>query len=358
MSDEDVPFSDVPASVRPKEPYPRWPWVVAGLLIALGIGIAVSWPINLPYYTFSPGPVYDASDFMTVEGGEPSQAGGLFFLTVSIKEANVFEWAAGHLDESVEVRARERVRPSDVSPEELRRANLARMEESKQNAIFVALNYLGYEPTFIGTGALVLETVPDAPADGVLETGDIIIEMDGQVIGFSSDILALLDDLGVGDPVEFVVQRLTDPDGADADDVDVDLVLASHPDDPTRPFIGVLLGNNDPIVEFPVDVVIDSQNVGGSSAGMMFTLEIIDQLTPGNLTAGNRIAGTGTISRDGVVGAIDGVDQKVFAAMDAGAVAVLVPASNYEDALDAANGRVEIVRIETIDDAMAFLETL
>ncbi len=358
LSEEGAPFSDVPPSVRPTDPYPKWPWVVAGFLIAIGIAVAVAWPVNLPYYTQSPGPVYDASDFVHVEGGEPSQSGELFFLTVSLDEANVFEWAAAKLDESVDLTPRENIRPPDVSPEALRRTNLALMEESKRNAIFVALSYLGYEPKLIGTGVIVIETVPGAPADGVLEPNDIIIEMDGKVIAFASDILAELDSLGVGDPASFLVERLTDPDGTSREDVSVDLILGTHPEEPGRPFIGVLLDNNEPIVEFPVDVVIDSQNIGGPSAGMMFALEIIDQLTPGSLTGGNRIAGTGTINRDGVVGLIGGVRQKVFGAMDAGAVAILVPAGNYDDAVEAANGRVEIVSIGTIEDAIAFLETL
>jgi PDZ domain-containing protein len=122
--------------------------------------------------------------------------------------------------------------------------------------------------------------------------------------------------------------------------------------------MGVLLDNNEPVIEFPVDVNIDSQNIGGPSAGLMFTLQIIDQLTPDQLTHGKRIAGTGTISIDETVGPIGGIEQKIYGAIDAGAVAVLVPSGNYDAALVAADGRIEIVRVETVDDALAFLATL
>jgi PDZ domain-containing protein len=105
-------------------------------------------------------------------------------------------------------------------------------------------------------------------------------------------------------------------------------------------------------------VDIDSQNIGGPSAGMMFTLQIMDQLTEEPLTKGYRIAGTGTIDRDGVVGAIGGVHQKVYGAIAAGARAVLVPAANYDDAVAAAGDQIEVVRVETIDDALVFLESL
>jgi len=148
-------FSGVPPSVQPPSTYPRWPWVVAGILIAIGVAIAIAWPITVPYYTLSPGPVYDTSDFVTVEEGAVSDDGELFFLTVSLKEANIFEWAAGQLDPRVDVRERERVRPIGVSPEQLRRESLAAMEQSQQDAVFVALTTLGYEVTLTGTGALL-----------------------------------------------------------------------------------------------------------------------------------------------------------------------------------------------------------
>jgi Lon-like protease len=351
------PFSDVPESVRPDKPYPKWPWFVAGFLIAIGIAIAVAWPITLPYYTLSPGPVYDTSDFVHVEDGNLADTGELFFLTVSLKEANAFEWAAAHFNDSVDIRPRENIRPSGVSPEQLRRESLAAMEQSKNDAIYVALTQLGYDVTLTGTGALVIDTVPDSAADGVLFPNDVIVEMDGQPVAFRSDIIAELSGLAVGDVVTMLVERPVES-SADLEDLAIELTLGPNIDDPERPMIGVLLENNEPIVEFPVNVEIDSQNIGGPSAGMMFTLQIMDQLTEEPLTKGYRIAGTGTISTDGTVGAIGGIHQKVYGAIDAGARAVLVPAANYPDAVAAAGDRIEVVKVETIDDALAFLATL
>ena len=348
-------FSELPQGIRPTKRSPKWPWIVAGILIAIGIAIAIAWPLTVPYYTLSPGPVYDTADFITVEEGAVSSDGELFFLTVSLKEANIFEWAAGYVDPRVDVRERERVRPIGVSPEQLRRESLAAMQQSKQTATFVALTKLGYEVTLIGTGALVIETVPDSAADGVLLPDDVIVEMDGTAVAFRDDIINDLSDAEIGDLVEMIVERHIDET---TDVLDVELILGPHVDDPTRPMIGVLLDNNEPVVEFPVEVEIDSQNIGGPSAGMMFTLQIMDQLTDGEITHGERIAGTGTITRDGTVGSIGGVKQKVHGAIDAGARAVLVPAGNFDDAVAAAGDDIEVVRIETIDDAIAFLATL
>jgi len=356
---EDAPsLPDVPSSVQPPQPYPKWPWILASFLIVIGIGIAIAWPITVPYYTLSPGPVYDTSDFIEVEDGFISDKGELFFLTVSLKEANIFEYAAGRLDNRVTIREREVIRPVGVSQEDLRRESLDLMEQSKQDATFVALTKLGYEVTFIGTGALVIETIPDSAADGVLMPNDIIVQMDGHTVAFRSDIIDQLGDLGIGDDVTFVVERSVDGSSDEFQEESLELRLGIHTEDPTRPMVGVLLGNNEPIIEFPVNVEIDSNNIGGPSAGLMFTLQIMDQLTEDEITKGHRIAGTGTIRRDGTVGPIGGIRQKVFGAIDAGAYAVLVPAANFEEALEAAGDDIQLVRVETVDDALAFLDSL
>jgi PDZ domain-containing protein len=355
---EDAPLPDVPSSVQPPQPYPKWPWILASFLIVVGIGVAIAWPITVPYYTLSPGPVYDTSDFIDVEDGFISDKGELFFLTVSLKEANIFEYAAGRIDERVTIRAREAVRPPGVSEDDLRRESLDLMEQSKQDATFVALTKLGYEVTFIGTGALVIETVPESAADGVLMPNDIIIQMDGRTVAFRSDIIDQLGGFDIGDDVTFVVERLVIDSTDDYESESVELTLGPHTDDPTRPMVGILLGNNDPIIEFPVNVEIDSNNIGGPSAGLMFTLQIMDQLTEDEITKGYRIAGTGTIRRDGTVGPIGGVRQKVYGAIDAGAYAVLIPAANFEEALQAAGDDVQLVRVETVDDAITFLDSL
>ncbi|VAW07757.1 Lon-like protease with PDZ domain [hydrothermal vent metagenome] len=351
-------FSDVPESLEPSDPSPRWPWIVASILILLGIAVAIAWPIEVPYYTLSPGPVYDTSDFVHVKDGVVSEDGELLFLTVSLLEANVFEYTAGMIDPKVEVRARERIRPIGVSQEQLKREGLAAMQQSKTDAIYVALTSLGYEVTLIGTGALVIDTVPDSGADGVLLPNDVIVEMDGKVVAFRDDIIKDLEDAEIGDLIDFLVKRPIEGEVDAFNTMFVEVELGPHVDDPTRPMIGVLLDNNAPIIEFPVEVIIDSQNIGGPSAGLMFTLQIIDQLTEGELTNGERIAGTGTISRDASVGAIGGITQKVYGAIDAGARAVLVPAKNYDDAVLAAKGDIEVVRVETVDDALTFLATL
>jgi PDZ domain-containing protein len=188
----------------------------------------------------------------------------------------------------------------------------------------------------------------------VLLTDDVIVAINGTAVAFRSEVVDRLAEMAVGDEVTLTIERRLDGSD-DVEVVDVDIVLGVHTDDPNRPMVGVLLDNNAPIIEFPVEVETDTQNIGGPSAGMMFTLEIMNQLTEEDITGGERIAGTGTIDRDGTVGGIGGIQQKVYGAIDAGSAVVLVPATNYEDALEAADDKIVVVRVETIDDALEYL---
>jgi PDZ domain-containing protein len=360
-------WDDLPESLQPRRRLPKWPFVVASLILILGIALALAWPINLPYYAMSPGPVNDASDFVKVDEPLDDATGDLFFLTVSLKEVNVLEWVGAKLDSRVDLAPRENIRPVGVSQEDLRRENLALMERSKQNAIFVALTRLGYEVTYVGSGAEVNSVVAESAADGHLEPGDVIVAVDGEPVEFSTEAVDLIGGHRPGDRIELTVHRPVGEDGTETETLTVPIVLGpfraveddgSVTVDENRGMVGVTLMDADVQVVFPVDVEIDSRNIGGPSAGMMFTLEIMDELTPTDLTDGHRIAGTGTIDQDGVVGAIGGVRQKVYGAIDAGAEYVLVPTDNYDDAVDAAGDDIGVVAVGTIDDALGFLDTL
>jgi PDZ domain-containing protein len=359
-------WGDVPESLRPRRKLPKWPFVLAAVVFALVVGIVAAWPINLPYYALSAGPVNDVSDFISVD--EPAATeGDLFFLTVSLEEVNVLEYVAAQLNPEVDLAPRENIRPAGTSQEQLRDQNLNLMDQSKQNAIYVALTELGYEVTFEGSGARVTDFTEVSAAEGVLKAGDVIVAVNGTSVEFLDDAMSLLGGRRPGETVELTIDRPSDdPDAAFSRQV-VEVTLIPYQalnendeliEDPDRGMVGVFLENGDTEIVFPVEVDIDSQNIGGPSAGMMFTLEIMNQLTDEDLTGGLRIAGTGTINQDGEVGAIGGIKQKVFGAIDAGAVYVLVPNNNYDDALIAAGDDITVIRVVTIDDALDFLATL
>lgn len=361
-------WDDIPENLRPDNKGPVWPFVVAGFMFLVGAAVTllVLFPFDVPYYSFSPGPVNDVSDFVEVPDASTEGSGELFFLTVSLKEVNVIEYIAALLDGQVDLSPRENVRPAGVSQENLREQNLALMRNSQDSAKFVALTQLGYEVTLTGSGALIQGIVEGSAAVDLLFEGDVIVAVDGTPVEFVDEAVAEIGGRVPGDEVTLSIRRVVAPDN-EVESFDINIVLGPYRaedengniiDEPDRGMVGVLLTNAETETLFPVDIEIDSQNIGGPSAGLMFTLEIMNQLSEEDLTKGRSIAGTGTIARDGRVGAIGGIKQKVYGAIDAGADYVLVPSSNVPDALEAAGDDITVIDVATIADALTFLDTL
>ena len=319
--------------------------LLSGLIIA-------AWQVNVPYYALSPGPIEDVGDLIDVEGSEVFLLNGdLYMLTVSLQEVNAFEYVQGWLDSSVDLVGREAIRPSNISPEEHREANRQSMDDSKDTAISVALRYLGYEVTDAGEGVLVTSVIDGTPADGVLLPGDVIVEVNNIAVFIRDDGANAITANAIGDTIGLRVDR-------NGELLDLEVTLIEHTQSPGRPMVGFTPDTYNRTIVLPFQVKIDVQNIGGPSAGMMYTLTIIDLLTEADLAQGNVIAGTGTISSDGTVGGIGGVRQKIVAAQAAGARFILVPESNYADAITMKADGVEIFAVSTIDEAVAILEGL
>ncbi len=243
------------------------------------------------------------------------------------------------------------IRPSNISPDEYREANRQSMDDSKDTAIAVALRYLGYEITDAGEGVLVTSVLEGTPADGVLEPDDVIVAVDGVPVFISSDGVNAITANEIGDTIGLTVERGDET-------LDLQVTLIEHTQSPGRPMVGFTPETYNRTLVLPFEIDIDTQNVGGPSAGMMYTLTIIDLLTEEDLTRGNVIAGTGTILSDGTVGGIGGVRQKVVAAQAAGARYILVPESNYADALTVKDDEVEIFAVTSIEEAIGILGNL
>jgi Lon-like protease len=328
---------------------PRWLGVAFTVLAMLaGVSIA-GWSMELPYFALSAGPVSDVIDNVVLldgaEGFDPD--GELMMLTVSVQGVNAYELLAAAADPTIDLLRQERLRAPDESDEEYRERGLQQMDQSKENAIAVALERIGGDLVIGSDGVEVVDLVEGAPAASVLQIGDIVTRVEGVEISVAQDIGQLLADNVPGDSVAITVQR-------QGETLELEIELTGAEDDPNRALVGILAQTVNP--QYPVD--INSANVGGPSAGLMYALGIIDVLTPGDITNGHVVAGTGTIAPDGSVGGIGGIRQKVVAAEAAGAEIVLVPASNYEDALTAPADDIEIVAVATIDEALSYLESL
>ena len=324
-----------------------WPLFLIGALFFIGIAGAVAWNIELPYLAFGPGPVSDAADSVVADDVDVYPPDGeLLMLTIVSQGVNVFEAIIAGFDPTIDLVKKQVVRRPGETDEEYRNRTLQQMDDSNFRSVAVALDYLDID--LVASEVVINEFVEGVPAASVLVLGDSILSIEGVSISTVEDLRPHLEGVGIGESVTMAVNR-------NGEIVEVEVELTERGDEPGVAMIGVILGE---LSEPPFPLKIQAGDVGGPSAGMMHTLAIIDTLTEGELTKGRVIAGTGTIQMDGTVGNIGGIRQKVPAAEAAGATHILVPAGNYESALTADFDHIKIIPIDTISDAVSFLETL
>ena len=324
-----------------------WPLYLVGALFVVGVLTLGVWNLELPYLAFSSGPVSDAADAIVASEVDTYPPDGeLLMLTVVSQDVNAFEALIAGFDPSIDLVAKEAYRQPDETDEDYRKRVLQQMDDAQTRAITVALEYLGYE--MIPTDVLITDLVPDQPAAEVLQIGDSVDSFNGTQIVRSTDLTDALEGLAPGEVVDLEVTR-------NGTEQTLQVELAQRDDDEGGAMIGIIVGE---LTEPPFPVSIQAGNVGGPSAGMMHALAIIDTLTPGEMTKGHIVAGTGTIDYDSAVGSIGGIRQKVVGAEAAGAEYILVPAGNYETALTAPRESIEIVSVATLQDAVDFLDGL
>ncbi|SKA99265.1 PDZ domain-containing protein [Agreia bicolorata] len=330
-------------------------WTV--LVVALVLGLVMSF-LPTPYVIEQPGPVFDTLGSQTVDGkdtplisidGETTYptGGTLDMLTVSVvgTPKQTPSWAEvvqAYFDSSKAVVPLEAVYPPDVTTEERDEQNAALMVDSQQEAIAAALSSLGYDfTTRVGVGSVA----KGSPAEGQLEPGDVVTSVNGQPVGSIDELRSAVAANGIDKPAVVDVTR----DGAP---IEASITPITSGDTSVLG-IGVQAS-----FEFPFDVKIQLDNVGGPSAGMMFALGIIDKLSDGELNGGQKVAGTGTISADGTVGPIGGIRQKLFGARDAGADFFLAPASNCDEVVGHVPDGIRVFAVATLDDSLAALKAI
>jgi PDZ domain-containing protein len=333
----------------------RWPWgAVAAFAGLIGVLLVVGSTINVGYYALTPGSARPTTNLISVEDAETFPADGeVLFTTVHIERLTLIDYGRerlGLLPDSWEVLTEEQYLGPN-SEEENDQINADLMTNSKEVASYVAQDHLGYDVAITGTGATIIQVVEGSPADGVLEVGDTIVAIDGEPIELTNEVSEVIGARSPGDTVTMSVEKV---DGTESE---VEVTLAAREDDASAGFLGVASTTRDLDFDVPVDVTIDSGDVGGPSAGLAFTLAILDVLTPGELTGGDQVAVTGTISPDGTVGPVGGVAQKVAAAADAGAEVFLVPADEVDQA-DSVSDDIRVAPVDDLDDALEVLSEL
>lgn len=326
-------------------------YVVLAVLVLLTLGTIAAALVQVPYFLLSPGSTRSTEGLVTVEGAPTFQSdGSIDFTTVSVRKATALQALIGWLDPTVSVVPEDQILGGQTQDQN-RDRNLQEMADSKDVATAVALKSLGYPVEEQGAGALIVQLVADTPAASTLQPGDVVVEADGRPIQLSSDLVDVIAVHAPGDVVHLKVQQ--SPDQTEA----VDVQLVARPDDASKAMLGVSLATFRLHYQFPFTVTIDSGAVGGPSAGLAFTLGVIDVLTPGSLTGGQHIATTGTMDPSGAVGPVGGVEQKTISVRRAGATVFLVPSEEYDEARKYA-GDMRVEKVDTIDDALRVLTSI
>lgn len=333
-------------------------WALVVALVAL---LALTF-LPTGYVIQLPGPVYNTLGTVTstdgeevpliaVEGAETfPTSGALDLLTVQIagsreRTPSWFDLALAWFDPSRAVVPIEAVFPEGQTSEERSEESAALMTDSQAEATAAALTELGYD---IGAEITVFSVGEDAPAAGILQPGDIVVSADGVAITDAAQLRDLVQQ-SAGATMTIDIVR----DG-EAQSVEVTPEQTTV-DGQTLWLIGITLVT---AYDFPIDVTIQLNNVGGPSAGMMFALGIIDTLTPGELNGGRNVAGTGTISADGTVGPIGGIQQKMWGAVGADADYFLAPVTNCSEVTGHIPAGLEVFAVADLDDALATLEAI
>jgi PDZ domain-containing protein len=351
----ELPTPEAEAEHRGRRWLRRWWWAVAiaTVMSLLTTAFVVTLLVHVPYVIESPGNAEPVEGLIAVppDHGDPTPD-HINLVTVTVNtDVTVFDkWRAQHSSDQTIVPAKQVL--GTQTPQENDRLNQVLMRQSKDAAVLVALEKLGYHVTPTQTGALIVTIDHGTPADGVLQVGDTIVAVDGQPVTSRDQLVQVLGARKPGDQVTISVE---DPNGNRRD---TSVTLANHPDKPGTGFLGVAAEDRLNYPSLPFDVSIDSQRIGGPSAGLAFTLGLLDELTPGDLTGGQEIAATGTISPDGTVGEIGGVEQKVTTVHRAHIPYFMVPTEDAPAAQKNAPSDVKIVPVHTLDDALAFLGSL
>lgn len=328
---------------------------VGVILVLMAAGIAAGFLFRVDYVAFVPGNSRDTEPFLAVVGTEeyPS-VGELHLTTVRVRDhVSLWGYFWYQLDDDAVLLNRSAVF-GDLSAEENREVNLERMASSKDLAVAVALEELGYD-TVVSDGVFVLETVEGTPARDVLERGDVILSVGDEPVLAPTQLADAIAMLSPGDAITFDVER-----HSTGIVENVAVVLTSREDDPTKAFLGVSMTERvDLNLDVGFEVTLGSDNIGGPSAGLAFTLAVLDQLTPGELTGGERVAVTGTIQVDGSVGSVGGVEQKAAAVRKAGISTFIIPSALGEDTIARVKERAgSSVNVVPVDDLAGALEVL
>lgn len=344
---------------------------IGALLLAVGLVVAGA-TVRVNKVIEAPGPTWnvlaavpgDDSDqsVITVTGAQTYPAeGALRMTTVSVSgcpgyPVTLFDVVGAWLSPNKTILERDQVCPPSLSQQDVEETNQAQMTSSQNTAVVAALMETGMATRMVLT---VEGTGPDQ-TEGLLQKGDVLTSITpagGQATPTTTytALRELLTTIPAGTAVELGIER-------DGEPMTVSLTTITPPDansdgapDSEGSLLGVYLSAE---ADSDIEATFGLSKVGGPSAGSMFALGIVDELTPGDLTGGKDIAGTGTIALDGSIGPIGGIEQKMAGAKTDGSGYFLAPASNCADVVGHVPDGLEVYAVSTLHEAVTTVEAI
>lgn len=327
--------------------------LLAGATTFALLGVAFLLPV--PYIKLSPGPTFnvigeaDGEPVISISGTQTYPTSGSLDMTTVLELGGprggltFVDAVASWFNASNAVVPSELLYPEDMTGEEVKQRQAIMFSTSESDAIAAAMNYLQVP---VDTATIVTTVYGDSPADGVLLPRDEIVQVDDVQITAPDQVAKQIRAQPIGTEFAITVNR-------DGTEQVVHVTSAPNPDDATVPYIGIGV---DVLAKPDFDISFTLNDVGGPSAGLMFATGIVDKLTPGDLTGGNHVAGTGTIAADGTVGPIGGIRQKLAGARNAGATLFVMPKAHCAEAADHIPDGLTVVPVETLTDAVTAIE--
>lgn len=329
----------------------------SGLVLAI-ILLIMSF-IKLPFYITQPGMASELEPIIKVENGFEDEEGSFSLTTVRFGRANPLTYMWAKLNEFYYIHPLEEIKREDESDKEYMNRQLHMMEVSQESAISVAYQKANKKVEYTFHGIYVDGVIKEMPAASVLEVGDRIYKVDSIEFQTAEEFIEYVGTKKQGEQVNIKFER-------DGKQDEAQITLAPFPDQPEKVGLGISLVTDRQMNVEP-KIELQTEEIGGPSAGLMMSLEIYNQLTEGDLTRGYQIAGTGTINAEGEVGPIGGISQKIVAADKEGIDIFLAPnekgnpISNYKEAVETGKKigtDMKIIPVDTFDEAVEYLQNL
>ena len=326
-------------------------WAIP-FLVVVPVLVVSAWPS--PYLIERPGPVYDAlgkaagTPIITIQGKKSYPTdGSLDLLTITFgdlapRNASWLEVGMSYLDPSMDRVEKDLIYPPNVDSSQVEQEAETMMLDSQASAKAAALTLLNIP---FKSSVRVTSVMKDTPSEGVLKANDIVLTVQGEKARDIDQIREFVQQTEGKRPVVFEIIR-------DGKQKTVQITPVKLED---KWRIGIYVGE---VPEFPFNIDITLDSVSGPSAGQIFALAIYDKLTPGSLTGGNVIAGTGTVAPDGTIGKIGGIKSKMYGAVRAGAKYFLAPAENCSEVVGNIPNGLKVIKVATLKDSLSALQDI